>query len=285
MKVREFYLLNEKGQKYSFMDLKNNCFLTEPSGLGYSYSTEYEQLGSTFIENIRKIEKGIITGLANFSCYDNYKKLIDFIETSEELKIAYIIPFKEKKKLYFKDVKIQGITKTQIKINRLISETITFDCLSLWYEENTIIHKIEPQNNEIRWDFVWDSRFSDYNVRSLEYINKGHVEAPVTLTIDGYIENPKIELYVEGQLYQAIIFNTTILQYEKFLYNSRENQFFIGKQNTDGTKSDLFDLDVIDFSNDNVLRLPKNKSCEIKLSADNEVLNAQITIYPQYKAI
>lgn len=103
--------------------------------------------------------------------------------------------------------------------------------------------------------------------------------------MDGYLENPKIELYIEGQLYQTVPFNVIIQKYEKLLYDTRENNFFIGRQNTDGTKSELFNLDVIDFSNDNVLRLPKNKSCEIRLTADNEVLNAIITILPQYKAV
>ncbi|MEI3391013.1 MAG: hypothetical protein V8R30_05190 [Clostridia bacterium] len=47
----------------------------------------------------------------------------------------------------------------------------------------------------------------------------------------------------------------------------------------------MFSLDYIDFYNDNVIRLPKNKSCGIKLTADNEVLNAKLTIYPRYKAV
>ena len=64
--VREFKLLNEKGQSYSLMDIQNYCLLTEPNGLGYSYSTEYEQLGSTFIENFRRIEQGQIAGTVNF---------------------------------------------------------------------------------------------------------------------------------------------------------------------------------------------------------------------------
>lgn len=285
MKVREFELINEKGQNFSLMDLKNNCFLTSPSGLGYSYSSEYEQLGTSFIENLRHIEKGNITGTLNFNSYDNYKKLIDFIEMSESLRIKYRIPFKEGVEEYFKDVNIKSITKTQKNTNKLITETVVFECLSLWYKENTFIHKIEPQNNEIRWDFRWDSRFSDYNTRSLQYINEGHIEAPVIIEMDGYLENPKIELYVEGQLYQTIPFHTTIEQYEKLLYDTRENHFAIEKQNTDGTKTSLFDLDIIEFENDNVLRIPKNRSCEIKLTADNEVLNAQITIFPQYKAV
>lgn len=284
--VREFKLINEKGQEFLLMDIQKYCLLTEPSGLGYSYMTEYQQLGNTFVNNLRSIKQGQINGILNFINYDNYTKFIDFIETSERLRFSYKIPFSDgSSKEYFKDINIQSISKTQKGTNGIISEAVIFDCLSLWYEENIFIHKIELLEGEIRWDFRWDSRFSDYSTRSLQYINKGHIEAPVAIEMDGYLENPKIELYVEGQLYQTVSFHTVINQYEKILYDTRENHFAIERQNTDGTKSSLFNLDVIDFENDNVLRLPKNRSCEIRLVADNEVLNAQVTIYPRFKAV
>ena len=283
--VREFKLVNEKGQEYSLMDIYNHCLLTDPSGLGYSYITEYEQLGNTFVTNLRKFEQGQISGTANFLSYDNYKNLIDFIEASESLRFSYKIPFQNGQKEYFKDVQIQSISKTQKQINGIISETVTFDCLSLWYEENTITYTVEQLENEIRWDFEWDSRFSDYASRTLQYINQGHIEAPVYIEIDGNVVNPVIELYVDGELYQTVEVKTTIAQYEKLIYDTRENQFTIAKQNTDGTLQSLFSLDYINFENDNVIRIPKNKSCEIRLTADNEVLNAQLTIYPRYKAV
>lgn len=283
--VREFKLLNEKGQTYSLMDIQNNCLLTEPNGLGYSYSTEYEQLGSTFIENFRRIEQGQITGTVNFINYDNYKKIIDFIEKSEELKIAYKIPFENSAKEYLKDIEIQSITKTQKQTNGIISESITFNCLSLWYEQTVSIYTIEPTTNEIMWDFEWDSRFADYFTRTLQYINEGHVEAPILVEMSGHIVNPVIELYIEGQLYQTVRFNVDIAEYEKLLYGTKENDFYINRQKTDGTLESLFNLDVIDFSNDNVIRLPKNKSCEIRLKADNEILDAKVTILAYYKAV
>lgn len=283
--VREFKLVNEKGQEYSLMDIYNHCLLTDPSGLGYSYSTEYEQLGNTFVTNLRKFEQGQISGTANFLSYDNYKNLVDFIEASESLRFSYKIPFQNGQKEYFKDVQIQSITKTQKQTNGIISETITFDCLSLWYEENTTTYTVEQLENEIRWDFEWDSRFSDYASRTLQYINQGHIEAPVYIEIDGNVVNPVIELYVDGELYQSVEVKTTIAQYEKLIYDTRENQFTLAKQNTDGTLQSLFSLDYINFENDNVIRIPKNKSCEIRLTADNEVLNAQLTIYPRYKAV
>lgn len=283
--VREFKLINEKGQEYSLMDIKNYCLLTEPSGLGYSHNTEYEQLGSTFITNLRRIEQGQITGQVNFLNYENYKKLIDFIEKSESLKFSYKIPLTNGVKEYFKDVQIQSITKTEIQPNNVISETIVFDCLSLWYEENRVIYTIEPISNEIRWNFRWDSRFADYNARNLTFINNGHIEAPIFVEINGEVVNPKIELYVEGELYQSVTFTTTIQLYEKFLYGTKENDFYVERQNTDGTLTSLFSLNVLNINNDNVIRLPKNKNCEIVLTADNEILNAQITILVYYKAI
>lgn len=283
--VREFKLVNEKGQEYSLMDIYNYCLLTDPSGLGYSYSTEYEQLGNTFITNLRKLDQGPISGIVNFLYYDNFKKLIDFIESSESLKFAYKIPYKDTTKEYFKNVQIQSITKTQKKTNGIISETITFDCLSLWYEENTFIHDMKSKEGVISWDFKWDSRFADYNKRSIQYINRGHVESPIIVEVTGPITNPKLELYVEGKLYQELPFIVEIKEYEKLLYGTKEGDFYLNKRKTDGTLESLFDLNVLDPKNDLVIRLPKNKSCELRIVAENEILNAKVTILAYYKAI
>ena len=283
--VRKFRLVNEKGQDFSLMDLYNYCFLSNPDGLGYNYETEYQKLMDTFIENIRKLAQGQISGTVNFINYDNYRNFIDFIENSENLRLSYIVPYQNGEKEYFKDIKIQSISKTQKQTNGILSETVIFDCLSLWYEENIITYTVKPLENEIRWDFKWDSKFSDYDSRNLQYINKGHVEAPIYVEIDGQVVNPKLELYVEGELYQSVEITTTFAQYEKLIYDSRENQFAILKEKTDGTTESLFSLDYINFKNDNVIRIPKNRSCEIRLTADNEVLNARLTIYPRYKAV
>ena len=283
--VREFNLINERGQTFSLMDIENYCLLTEPNGLGYGYTTEFEQLGSTFISNLRRIEQGQITGIVNFLNYDNYKKMIDFIEQSESLKFSYKVPLKSGAKEYFKDVQIRDISKTEIQPNSVISETITFDCLSLWYEEKSTVFTIEPREDEIRWDFKWDSRFTGYNSRRLNFVNQGHIEAPILVEIEGSIANPQIDLYVDGQLYQSVAFTTNIQNYEKFLYGTKENEFYINKQNTDGTLTSLFNLDVINFNNDNVIRIPRNRSCEIVLSADNDITKGQVTILVYYKAI
>lgn len=284
MKVRKFFLENEKGQQIDMNNFKESCFLTSPTGLGYSNQSDFKQLGNTFIENNRNIEQSKLAGTVHFKNYDKCKEFIDFIEKSENLRWIYIIPFLDRDKKFYRDVSIQQFSKTEKKTN-ILSCPIIFNGLGLWYEEDKIIYKIEPQENEIRWNFMWDSRFVDYNTRYHQYINRGHIEAPIYLEINGYVERPKIELYVEGQLYQVIPFNTIIQKYEKLLYDSRENRFLIEKQNTDGTRIDLYDLDIIDIYNDNVLRIPKGRSCEIKITADNDIQYALLLIFPQYKFV
>lgn len=283
--VRKFSLLNEKGEEYSLMDIENYCLLTSPSGFGYGYSTKYEQVGNTFVENLKTLQQGSITGTINCLYYDNFKKLVDFIEKSKQLMIQYVIPYKSGTREYLRDVSIKSLSKTEIQTNGVISETITFDCLSLWYSKNIAQYTIVAQEDEIRWNFKWDSRFTSYNSRSLYIKNDGHIEAPIELSINGEVVDPKIELYVEGQLVQEVPFNIRIEQYEKFLYCSKDNDFYVKKQNVDATKVSLFNLDVIDFDNNNVVKIPPDKSCEIRLTADDDISNAEITVYIYYKAI
>jgi len=286
MNVREFKLVNESGQEFSLMDIENYCLLTDPSGLGYEYSAEYEQLGNTFISNLRKIQLEPIRGQVNFLKYDNYRKLVDFIEKSETLKFAYKVPYKDIGTVeFYKDIEIKSLSKTQIQTNNIISETIVFNCLSLWYKESKIFFTTEEAEDEIRWDFTWDSRFVDNDSRNLEIVNDGHTEASVVIEIDGEVVKPKIELYVEGELYQTIEFNTTIDEYEKLLYCSKENEFYMNKQTSGGSIVSLMDLSIIDFESDLVIRLPRNKLCKIVLSGTNDIGVAKVVVYSYYKAV
>ena len=137
----------------------------------------------------------------------------------------------------------------------------------------------------MRWDFYWNSYFNDNNSTNVEYSNDGQVEASIEVEIDGAVSEPKIELFVEEKLYQTVSLNTSILEYEKLIYNSREGQFEISRIKTDGTKESLFQWGIINFDDNILISIPKNKSCEIKLSADNTITNAKVTIFPQFKCV
>lgn len=283
--VRKFSLLNEKGQEYSLMDINNYCLLTDPSGLGYSYNSEYEQLGNTFINTIRTIGQGSISGTLNFLNYDNYRKLIKFMQSSQKLQLEYVVPYVGGEKTFYRDVELNSISKSQVQPNGIISESITLTTLSLWYEKVNTIYTIEDNDNVVRWDFDFDSYWNGYDVRNLEYTNLGDVEAPIEVIVNGEVINPRLELYIEGELYQTITISDTIEEYEQLIYNSKENEFAIKKRLADGTYESLFSLDYIDFSNDNVLRIPNDRTCTIKLRADETITNATLIVYVYYVAV
>ena len=113
--VREFYIENETGQRFSMMNIEEGCFLSSPTGLGYSYDIQYSQIGNDFLQNIRKLTQGQIGGELIFKKYDNYKKLVDFIESANFLKLVYKIPFENGFTEFFKDIDISNIDKSEIR--------------------------------------------------------------------------------------------------------------------------------------------------------------------------
>lgn len=259
--VREFALVNELGQKYSLMDIYNFCLLTDPSGLGYEYLTEYEQLGNTFISRLRKLQQGKINGTLNFLNYDNFTNFVNFVESSKSIKFVYKIPYqKQGIKEFYRDVEIESLGKTEKNhTTGTISEPVSFNCLDLWYEQIEVVYKISKKEREVRWNFRWNSRFTSYNTRKITYENKGHINAPIQVEIDGFVENPSILVVdSDGETLFELTIPIRIERYEKFLYSSKENDFYIQKQNTDGTKTSLFKKEYLDIQNTNeIIRLPQ----------------------------
>lgn len=280
--VRKFGLINENGEEYSFMDIENYCLLVDPSGLGMTYDTSYERIGINFVENLRQLEQGKISGTAVFSNYKNYRNLINFIENSTKLRFHYVVPDVGE---YYRDVLINEISKTEIQPNGFMQETITFECISLWYSINEANYYITASEDEIRWNFRWDSRFISYSARNLSIVNDGHTDAAIVLSIDGSVVNPKITLSVEGVQVQEIPFTCTIEEYEKFQYSSKDGDSYVRQQNTDGTYTDLFNLTVLQFDNNNVLKLPKGKSCELSITAQDDIESATLQVFIYYKSV
>lgn len=284
--VRKFYLENEKGEQYDLMDRENKCFLYKPNGLGYTYTTEYLLLGYTFIENIRTLEKGLISGSLITRYYDNLTDFINFIEQSTKLKFVYVVPYQKKSPVtYYKDVKIASIEKSEKdEETGMLIAPITFDCISLWYEKKEMIYDVETKEDEIRWDFEWDSRFRSYNNKNIVLNNDGHVEAPIQVEFYGYVENPCIRVLVDNEEKYKLKIPIVIQPYEKLLYSSMDNDIYIYKQNTDGTLENLFKNEYIDISKNNIFKIPKGIST-IRLTSDNDILKAKFTVTQLYKAV
>lgn len=283
MKVRRFLIENEKGQQFRLDNLNEGCFLTSPGNLGYSYSIDFVQLGFEFIENNRKIEQSNPNGIAYFRSYDKIKEFVDFIESSLKLKWLYIVPFETGERTYYRDVILKKIEKTEKK-GKWLACPVEFASKSLWYEQNETIFKIETYEDEMRYDYRWNSRYIDYNIRAIQFNNKGHIEAPFQVEIDGFVQNPSVSIFIDDEEFASIKIPITIKEYEKLLYSSKTGEIYIQKQNTDGTLENLWKQEYIDIQKQNIFKLPLGVS-EIRLTADDDIANAKLVIFPQYKAV
>lgn len=280
--VREFYIENDTGQRFSMMNIEEGCFLNSPTGLGYGYDIEYSQIGDEFIQNIRKITQGQVNGELIFKNYDNYKNFIDFIESTETLKLVYRVPFNDGFTEYFKDIDISSVEKSEKSIDGVLRVPVIFNCKSLWYEAKEVVYTIDPVSNEIRWDFRWDSIFTAYDNRNIIFDNKGHTEAPFKLELDGEVVDPIITILEDEEIAKQLnLDGLTIATGEKFVYNTKDTEQAIYKE-ANGLKTNLFAFLNPNFIN--FYKLRKGAST-IRLEADGEITSGKLTIYVQYKAV
>ena len=281
MKVRRFLLENEIGQQFRLDNLNEGCFLTSPTDLGYSYNINFTQLGLDFIENNRKIEQKNPSGIAYFKSYDKVKEFIDYMENSNKLKWIYIIPFEDGDKIYYRDVTLKKIDKTE-KTGKWLACPGEFAGTSLWYEAKEVVYTIDPVSNEIRWNFKWDSIFTAYDNRNIIFDNKGHTEAPFKLELDGEVVDPIITILEDDEVVKELnLTGLTIAQGEKFVYNTKDTEQTIYKE-ANGLKTNLFAFLNPNFIN--FYKLRKGAST-IRLEADGEITSGKLTIYVQYKAV
>lgn len=289
--IRNFYLENENGTRIDFQNQDGSLFLYDVSGLGHEKTISYDQIGDVFVPVSEKMVQTPITGTIEFdisesnseTSYDSYNKFVDFIYNSKSLKLIYV-PKLTNRVEYYRDIDVVSIEKSEEDDFGILSCPIKMKAKSLWYKEGNAVISINPSDNEMRWDFTWDAIFIDYNTSNIVYENKGHTESAFEVVIDGFIENPVIEIYQDDVLIYSLEITITIEEYEKFIYSSKDGSPCIKKQNTDGTFENLFTSEYVSPANVNIFKLPKGTS-KLKIAADDDINSARISIFEYYKTV
>lgn len=281
--IRNFYFENELGQKVDCQKINGGLFLYNISGLGFEKNVEYIKVGNRFITNKEEYAQQQIGGELEFDemTYDEYSKFVDFILQASSLKLIYV-PKKTVRTEYYRDIDIVQLDKAEEDDFNILTCPISINTKSLWYEERKIIYTVENVEDELRWDFEWDSRFADYGDRNMIFENKGHVEAPFLLEMKGAVQNPGLSVYVNGELKNQIDLNITIENDETLVYSTQDDELLLYVVDGNGNKTNLFN--DLDLNNINFFKLPKGVS-EIRLTADNEIVDSKLTIFVEYVAV
>lgn len=174
------------------------------------------------------------------------------------------------------------LIKEKNGLNGFLAVPVTFNAKTLWYEQKNIVLTVGEEEGELRWDFKWDSRFSNYSTRNLIFENKGHTEAPIKVEIEGYVNNPSISIYKDDILTGSLELPIEIQENEKIIYSTKDTDLYLVKESANGMQTNLFS--VLDPNFVNFMKLNKGVN-QIKLTADDDITKAKITIYVEYKAV
>lgn len=283
MAARSFSLINEYGQEYSLDDARLYGLFTEPEGLGYEYSASYINVGDAFVRTKMKAKQGTIPGTIIFggkAPYSIYNQFSLFIRGSKTLKLLYKVPGNAR--AYYRDVDLVKIKKTEIE-KGVLSCPVEFYCKSLFYLNTNSNFMISTVEGELRYTIQWPARYNDYSERTVILSNNGDVEAPFTLSLSGYCENPTVTLSRDENVIASVKFPVILQPEEKIIYSSLDDNMYVYKIGADGAKTNIVQL--LDIAYENFFKIPVG-DYNISFTSDTgAAYETSLTMYKFYRTV
>lgn len=196
VKMREFYLVNGKGNQYSLMDLSH--WLWKPDNLGAKFGSKYEQYDSTFVRTQRIAKPDDIKGTILFTGQDKYGEYAKFVRflASEPLTLVY-----KSDGEYKCNVDIKSIDKSEIDAKTSTLQcSIKFKRLSRWYKHVVLDNTGDEARTGKKYDYQYDYTYSEYESQTATIQSDSGYDSPVKITILGPAENPRWSHYVDNKL-------------------------------------------------------------------------------------
>lgn len=276
--IREFSLVNEYAEVRNLMQVPTEgmAFL-EPKGLGFAMSNSYTRMGHRFVRTESLLQQGEITGSLMTADYAAFRDFANYLLRSENLKLRYRSLVNDG--YFYRDVDVVKLEKSEIQEEgRVLSCPVTFKCKSLYYQDAAIYYVVSATELDRRYTIPYPNRYSDFALREDTMENDGHIPASLSFEIDGYCENPRIEVENDAGTLYDITFPVTIQAGERLEYSSMDGDVYIRKVGSGGSETNLVTL--LSLDNDNFIRVPVGTS-RIRFSSDTGTTNR--TMYSMHK--
>lgn len=282
MIIRSFKLVNEFGQEYDLNSAEKTGLLTEPQGLGYDHTVSYIDIGDAFIRTKKKAKQGVVSGTLIFGGkpYEAYNAFNGFVRNSKELRMIYKTPGSTVS--YYRDVDLVRLVKTEME-GGVLHCPVEFYCKSLFYSNVKNNFTVSTVEGELRYDIRWPAKYNDYSKRAIMLSNSGDVDAPFTLVLNGYCENPVVTLSKNGEVVASVKFPVILQVEEKILYSSLDDNMYVYLQRGDGTKENIVQL--LDINYDNFFKIPTG-DCAISFESDTgATYTTSFEMYKFYRTV
>lgn len=291
--IRHFSLQNELGQRWDLDNLTSG-FFHEPQGLGYTMEQSYNRVGSNWIRNFIRDTQASVTGTIIFGTEQPYLAFADFnayVQAAKQLQLVYETDAGE----YYKNVDVVKMEKSEINHERhTLDIPVEFLGTGLFYQNYFDRYAIEPVDGEMRYDWRWHPelvpnthegavRFNDYDSRTMQINNNGHVDAAFTCEIHGYAERPLIELKVNNKVIEHVLVPTILEVGDTLYYSSVDGDLYCYVIRANGTQENM--VGSLSITNKNFFKIPVGYST-MEFSSDTASTNrVSMTVYKYFRTV
>ena len=294
--MRQFYFVNDDGQKYLLQNGTTKTFLWEPGGLGFGYDKNYAESDGFFFEMNSAVSQVAKTGMLVFhgpDPYGDYKALMDYLARSKGLKLAYA----PKTNWYYIDIDIESVDKTEIELDGTLQCSIVMlpkTPFYLPYELNIDLSgDLGSSIKQYSFDGVSDY-FYKYNYTysntavagEIEFEIAAQMDSGLEITIPGSISAPVLKFYANGeQIGEIDLSSISVSVGEQVRYSSVPLSAGIYMY-SGGTETDITAQIGLNASYPTFFLLPPNETIKAVLSASTLTgTSASLKVYEYFRTV
>ena len=196
--MREFYLINEKGQRFDF-NYSSKVLISDVSGLGFKKDIDYLKYGDTYkkLKEERTLDEINLT-LVFLKSYKGYAGFINFIESSTSFDFYYT-----SNDTKFINCEVESLSKTQLSYGVLTSQLV-LKKLSYWFKVTTKEISIKPAAVGKIYTYSYPYTYSDSSKGSVMIENKGYSKASLRIILEGDFDDPEVLVKQNNEIVQRM---------------------------------------------------------------------------------
>lgn len=231
LNVRRFSISNSVGHTIDLND-ENDILFINPSGLGFTDEVNYYRIGRQFLPLNDDYAQGEITGTLLFAAPNSYTRYYNFIQfiSHTPLTLSYTI----EDMVYYRQVKVQSIEKTEKGIQQYLLCQVTFKCLTPFYR--TVMEYVSddmPVDDGKTYDYKYNYTYGGYVPQTVAIVSDTTVDSPCKIYIFGPAINPMWSHILNNRTIETGKYNGTIPEGHYLVISSADIPYSINEYDED----------------------------------------------------
>lgn len=286
--MRQFYFVNNDGQRYQLQNGTTKTFLWQPGGLGFEYDIDYKESDGFFFNMNQSVEQVAKTGVLVFhgtDPYSDYKALMDYLAKSTGLRLAYA----PKNNWYYVDIDIESVDKTEIELDGTLQCSIVMMPKTPFYlpYEMEIDLSGDVSTDLKQYDYEYDYQYGNSSVGGeVEFTFDAQMDSGLEIIINGSVSAPVVEFFADGEQIGEIDLSSASASVGEYIrYSSIPTSAGVYKY-ASGTETEITSQIGLNASYPTFFMIPPNKTIKAVLSATSLTgVTASIKVYEYFRSV